>query len=480
MDRFFRLAERGTSVRTEFLSGVTTFLTMAYIVFVNPGILSAAGVPFEGAVTATTLGAALMCAAMGLIANRPLALASGMGLNAVVTFSIVGFHQANVPWQVGMSVIFVEGILIFLLVLSGLREAVMNAIPHDLKRAIGVGIGLFITLIGLVEGGLIRPDAATVVALGDLTRPYVLVTLAGLFAILAFLALRVRGEILWGIAVAGVAALLLGVTKLPDAVVGRPDFSTFLAPFQTVAGPSGTSGPAVLRIFTPALLFAVFAVMLTDFFDTMGTVISIGEQAGFIDADGKVPGIREILLVDSAAAAVGGLFGASSITTYIESAAGVAEGGRTGLSAIVTGALFLVAGFFTPIVKMIGGGFPVANAERFASFAGPVATGIVAGANFIAFPITAGALVIVGYLMMRTVREIPWDDMEEAFPAYLTIVGIPLTYNISYGIGLGFISHVALKVFHRKAGSVHPLMWAVSAAFLLAFFQGPIGRLIGG
>jgi len=473
MEGFFKFGERGTDFKTEVLAGVTTFLTMAYIVFVNPGILSAAGVPFEGAATATALGAALMCVAMGMISNRPLALASGMGLNAVVTFSIIGFQQANVPWQVGMSVIFVEGLLILLLVLSGLREAIMNAIPLDLKRAIGVGIGLFITVIGLIEGGIIVPNAATVVSLGSFTTPYVWVTMIGLFSILAFMALGVKGDILWGILVATVAALLLGVTKPPAAIVAAPDFSTFWAPFQQVEG-----GMALLQIFTPALLFAVFAVMLSDFFDTMGTVISVGEQAGFTDAEGNVPGVRNILIVDSAAAATGGLFGASSITTYIESAAGVAEGGRTGLTAIVTGVLFAVAAFFSPVVQMVGGGYPVTNAERFGSYAGSGFT-VPEGTSFTSFPITAGALIIVGFLMMRTVREIAWDDLEEAFPAFLIIVGIPLTYNISWGIGLGFISYVIVKLFHRKASDIHPLMWVASIAFLMAFLQGPIMKLIG-
>jgi AGZA family xanthine/uracil permease-like MFS transporter len=481
MDGFFKFAQRDTSMRTELLAGLTTFLTMAYIIFVNPGILSAAGVPFEGAVTATALGAALMCIAMGLIANRPLALASGMGLNAVVTFSIIGFQQANVPWQVGMSVIFVEGIIILALVLTGAREAMMNAIPLDLKRAIGVGIGLFITVIGLVEGGIIRPDANTVVALGDFSKSYVWVTLVGLFAILAFMALKVKGDILWGILVAAVFALIVGVTKLPSAIVQAPSFTTFMAPFQTVTNAkTGASGMALLQIFTPALLFAVFAVMLTDFFDTMGTVISVGEQAGYTQPDGSVPGIRNILAVDSVAASVGGLFGASSITTYIESAAGVAEGGRTGLTAIVVGVLFAVATFFAPIVKMIGGGVPLENAERYFTFAGTVAKEIVPGTVFTAFPITAGALIIVGFLMMRTVSEIPWGDLEEAFPAFLTIVGIPLTYNISWGIGLGFISYVVIKLFHGKVREIRPLMWIASIAFLVAFLQAPIAKLIGG
>jgi AGZA family xanthine/uracil permease-like MFS transporter len=471
MESFFKFAERGTDLRTEILAGVTTFLTMAYIIFVNPGILAAAGVPFEGAATATALGAALMCIAMGVIANRPLALASGMGRNAVVAFGVILALQ--VPWQVGMSLIFAEGIIILVLVLTGLREAVMNAIPLDLKRAIGVGIGLFITTIGLAEGGIIRPDAATIVALGDFTKPYVWVTLVGLLAILAFMALRIKGDILWGIVVATVVALVLGVTQLPTSVTAPPNYTTFFAPFQQVEG-----GMAIAQIFTLPLLLMVFAIMLTDFFDTMGTVISVGEQAGFTDAEGKVPGIRNILAVDSAAAATGGLFGASSITTYIESASGVAEGGRTGLTAIVTGLLFAVAAFFAPVVRMVGGGIAVSNEERFFSFGNSGFQIPTEFPLFTAFPITAGALIVVGFLMMKTVREIEWNDLEEAFPAFLTIVGIPLTYNISYGIGLGFISYVLIKVFHKKASDVHPLMWFVSAAFVVTFALPAIQALI--
>jgi AGZA family xanthine/uracil permease-like MFS transporter len=473
VEKFFKFTERGTNLRTEILAGITTFMTMAYIIFVNPGILSAAGVPFAGAATATALGAALMCVCMGVFTNRPFALASGMGLNAVVTFSVIGFAQSNVPWQVGMSVIFAEGIIILLLVLTGLREAVMNAIPLDLKRAIGVGIGLFITTIGLNEGGFIKPNSATLVSLGDFTQKYVWVAVIGLLAILMFMALKVKGDILWGILVATAAALLFGITKWPTGgIVAAPDFGTFLAPFQQVKG-----GLALTQIFTPALLLLVFAIMLTDFFDTMGTVISVGEQAGFVDKTGKVPGIKGILVVDSIAASVGGLFGASSITTYIESAAGVAEGGRSGLTSMVTGALFAIAAFFAPLVGMIGGGFDTGNAEHFGQLAGAGFT--VPGGSYFMYPITAGALIVVGFLMMRTVREIPWTDLEEAFPAFLTIVGIPLTYNISYGIGFGFISYVIIKVFHGKTKDVHPLMWIVSAAFVVTFVLPAIQKLLG-
>lgn len=462
VSKFFKLDELGTNVKTEVLAGFTTFMTMAYIVFVNPGILSAAGVPFAGAATATALGAALMTLAMGLVTNRPIALASGMGLNAVVTFSVIGFHQANVPWQVGMAVILVEGLVILLLVLTGLREAVMNAIPLNLKRAIGVGIGLFITVIGLNEGGLIRPKPITLVDLGDLSSPAVWVTLIGLLATMGFMAFEVKGGILWGILVATAAALLLGVTSVPDQLVAAPDFQTFLAPFHSVRG-----GLAIAQVFTPSLLLMVFAIMLTDFFDTMGTVVAVGEQAGFVDADGKVPGLRNILVIDSAAAAVGGLFGASSITSYVESAAGVSQGGRSGLTNVVTALLFAAAAFFAPVIAMVGGGTQVPNAAHYALFVGS-GFSTPEGVYYL-YPITASALIVVGFVMMKVVREIPWDDAEEALPAFLTIVGIPLTYSISYGIGFGFISYVTMKVLRGRAGQVHALLYFVAAAFLVDF-----------
>ena len=469
---FFKFTERNTNFRTEVLSGSATFLTMAYIIFVNPGILSASGVPFEGAVTATAIGAALMCLAMGLIANRPLALASGMGINAVLAFSVIGFHQANVPWQVGMSVIFIEGLLILLLVVTGFREAVMNAIPLNLKRAIGVGIGLFITLIGLNEGGIIRPAPITLVALGDFSKAYVWVALAGFFSTAFFMALKVKGDILWGILVSTAAAFLLGVTALPHSFVAMPRFDTFFAPFHTVNG-----SLALTQALAPGLLFAIFALMLTDFFDTMGTVVAVGEQAGFVNQDGTVRDIKKILVVDSAAAAVGGLFGASSITTYVESAAGVAEGGRTGLSAVVTGLFFALCAFFAPVIQMVGGGHRLPNAEQYTllvkgGFTAPLDVMPPGVGDFFVYPITAGALIIVGSLMMKTVREIDWDSFDEALPAFLTMIGIPLTYNISYGIGFGFISFVVVKLAKRKFSQIHPLMYLVSAAFLASFILG--------
>ena len=468
MKKFFEFKKNKTSFKKELLAGVTTFLTMSYIIFVNPAILSAAGVPFAAAATSTAIGAALMCICMGLATNRPLALASGMGLNAVLTFSVIGIQQAHVPWQVGMSVIFVEGIIILLLVVTGLREAVMNAIPLNLKRAIGVGIGLLITVIGLNEGGIIRPAPVTLVTLGDLSQQHVWVALIGLFAIVLFMVLKVAGDILWGMLVAALAAVLLGVVKMPHGFVGTLDFSGFMAPFHIVNGKF-----ALLGILTPTLLAAVFSIMLTDFFDTMGTVVAVSEQAGFLTKNGKVPGIRNILIVDSIGAAVGGLFGASSITTYVESAAGVAEGGRTGLTVIITGILFAIAAFFSPLIQMIGGGYSIPNASQYQLL---THSGFqVSPGEYFVYPITAGALIIVGFFMIKIVKDIHWDNFEEAFPAFLIIIGIPLTYNISHGIGFGFISYTVIKMLHRKFKDIHPLMYVISIAFLIVFILPFVG-----
>jgi len=462
MNRFFQLSERKTTFRTELSAGITTFLTMAYIIFVNPAILAAAGVPFTAAATATALGAALMSVMMGLITNRPIALASGMGLNAMLAFSIIGFQQSNVPWQVGMAVVLVEGLLILLLVLSGFREAVMNAIPLNLKRAIGVGIGLFITVIGLNEGGIIRPAPITLVAIGDLSQRYVWVTLIGLFSIVVFRSLRVHSFILCGMLIATGSALAFGITGIPSSIVAPLDLRTFFAPFQTTQG-----SLAILQVFTPTLIAAVFALMLTDFFDTMGSVVAVGEQAGFVHEDGTVPGINRILTVDSIGAAVGGLFGASSITTYVESAAGVAQGGRTGLTPIITGLCFAVAAFFTPLIQMIGGGYKLSKIEQYALFS---TSGFsVHPGDYYMYPITAGALIVVGFLMINIVREIDWEHFDEAFPAFLTMVGIPMTYSISHGVGMGFIAYMVIKLLSGKWQELHPFMYVVSAAFLVGF-----------
>ncbi|HOY99168.1 MAG TPA: NCS2 family permease [Candidatus Aminicenantes bacterium] len=458
LESVFSLKKRGTNVRTEIAAGITTFLTMCYIVFVNPAILAAAGVPFTAATTATAIGAAVVSILMGLVTNRPLALASGMGFNAMLAFSVIGFQQARVPWQVGMAVVLAEGIIILILVLSGLREAVMNAIPLNLKRGIGAGIGLFIAVLGLNQGGLIRPAPLTLVEIGDFSQKHVWVTLAGLLAIIFFSAMGRKSAILIGLGAAAMAALLFGLVEWPSSVIAPLDFSTFFAPFHVVGGKT-----ALVQILTPTLLAAVFSLMLTDFFDTMGSVVAIADQAGFLQKDGRVPGIKGILAVDSLGAAFGGLFGSSSITTYIESAAGVAQGGRSGLMPIVAGLCFVAAAFFSPVIGMVGGGIAIPAGDHYAQFAKAGFT--LPGADFLVYPITAGALIFVGFLMMRMVREIEWDRFDEAVPAFLILIGIPLTASISHGIGFGFIVFTLIKFVRGKIRDVHPLMIVVALAF---------------
>ena len=442
MDRFFKISERGSDVSTEVLGGITTFLAMAYIIAVNPMLMGpeGAGMPFSAALTATCFGSALMTVCMGLVSNRPIALASGMGINAVVAYSICGASGAGVDWRAAMAVVFLEGVLILTLVLCGLRKAVMDAIPVGLRRAIGIGIGLFIAFVGMKGGGLVVDDESTLLALGDVTSTAVLVSVLSIVIAVILQARGVKGALLISIVVATLVGIPLGVTALPTSLDFGLDFSAFAGPFQTVPG---TDMLAIAQVFLqPALLLFVFSLLMSDFFDTMGSVMAVAEQGDFVDKDGNVEGIQPILVVDSVAAAVGGFVGASSVTTYVESASGAAAGARTGLASVVTGALFVVAAFLAPVVGMVSSSA------------------------------TCGALVVVGYLMMSDIGQIDWSRVEVAFPAFITIFGIPMTYSITNGIGFGFISYCAIMVVLGRAREVRPLMWVAAAAFLLMFVLG--------
>src|SRR5438477_444074 len=387
LERFFKLRENATTVSTEIIGGVTTFFVMAYIIALNPIILNYVGIPdlqsknlgpgFAQTVAMTALCAGVLTIAMGLYANRPFAMAAGLGLNAVVAFQLV-LGKPALPWQAAMGIIVLEGVAITILVLTGLREAILNAIPLVLKQAIGVGIGLFILLIGLVNSGIVIHPAsgAPIVTLSALNTGPILTFMVGLVITL-----------------------------------------------------------------TLAAILAVFTIMLSDFFDTMGTVVGISGQAGWLDSKGRLPGIRNILLIDSIGAAFGGLMGASSNTTYIESAAGVSAGARTGLASVTTGVLFLLAMFLAPVVAVIP----------------PEAT--------------APALVIVGFLMAGIASKIDFTDIELGLPALLTIVVMPFTYSITNGVGAGFVTFAFLKLVRGKASEVHWLMWVVVAAFILYFAQ---------
>src|SRR4051794_23203683 len=336
LDRRFRLGERGTTVRMEALGGVSTFLTMSYILFVNPAILSAAKVPLAGVAVATALAAAITSVAMGLFANVPFALAPGLGINAVVAFDIV-LAQGH-PWPVAMACIVLEGLLALVLVIAGLREAVVNAVPDSLKLSIGVGIGLFITLVGLRQGGIVVNDPATGIALGDLSNGPPLIALAGILAAVALVARGVRGALLAGIAVSTVAGLAFGVLDWPGKIAEWPG----AAGFSTIGD---ALDPTYLGdALTVTLIPTIFALFMTDFFDTIGTAMAVGTAGGLVDRAGRLPGLKRLLVVDSAAAAVGGAMGTSSVTTYVESGAGVSEGARTGFASLVTAGGFLPSG----------------------------------------------------------------------------------------------------------------------------------------
>ena len=439
---YFKFTERGTDFSTEIRAGLTTFMVMAYIIFVNPGILTAGFKDLDPAFTfpaiaaATALIAGIMTIAMGVVGNYPFALAAGLGINGIVAFTLIGKGLSPAG---AMGVIVLEGLLVMALVALGLREAIMNAVPLALKRAIGVGIGLFILFIGFANGGLIKAGSGTLVTIAFPTTSAQFVFIIGLVITIALYVLKIRAALIISILATTVIALVPPVFGL-DKVTTLPianDFN-FLPSFSTLGR---FDLAAVFKLGLLTAILTIFAIMLTDFFDTMGTVTGVAAEAGLTREDGSVPGIGRVLMVDSVAAAVGGVAGTSSNTTYIESAAGVAEGGKTGFASVVTGVMFLLAIFLSPIA------------------------GIVPGVA------TAPALVLVGYLMFTLVRDINVADVEDGIPALLTMILMPLTYDITVGIGAGFISWVLIKVVRGKVAEVHPLIWVVAAAFVVFFLQ---------
>jgi AGZA family xanthine/uracil permease-like MFS transporter len=438
LDLFFDLPGRGSTVAAELRGSVATFLTMSYILFVNPSILAAAGVPFGSAVACTAAAAAVSSILMGVWANFPIAMASGMGLNAVVAYQVA---RDSGSWQKAMGLIVLEGLVVLVLVLAGLREAVLNAIPRDLRRAIGVGIGLFIALIGMVNARLVvvpggaeaplakNPAAAMPpVTHGSLRAPDTAVAVAGLILMAVLTVRKVKGAILIGILASMALGVAAGIAQLP-AKLEPPSLANA---FQADIG-----GAATVRLL-PLLL----AVLLVDFFDTLGTVTGIAEQAGLTDEAGRIPGLKRILLADAAAASIGGLLGASSVTSYVESAAGVAEGARTGLHSVFVGLMFAVAIFAAPIAGIVP----------------PAAT--------------APALILVGFLMCLDIARIDFRRLETGIPAFVIVVTIPFTYSISHGIGYGFLSYTLIQVLSGRFRQVHPILYGVSAAFAAYFLWG--------
>ena len=423
MESFFRLKENNTDVKTEVLAGITTFMTMAYILMVNPDILSEAGMDAGGVFTATALSAVIGTLVMALYANYPFALAPGMGLNAFFTFGVV--KGMGHSWQFALTAVFIEGIIFIVLSFFGAREAIFDAIPKNLKNAVSVGIGLFIAFIGLVNAGIVESGGA-IITLGNLKSPEAILALIGLAITGIFLAKNVKGALLFGILITTFIGIPMGVTPKPSGIVSLPPSMKKVA-FQFVGWD---------EILSKDMLFAMFTFLFVDVFDTVGTLVGVSSQANMLDEEGKLPRVKQALTADAIGTVAGACLGTSTVTTYVESASGVAEGGRTGLTALTTAGMFALSLFFAPIFTIV-----------------PSSA-------------TAPALIIVGLFMMSSVKKIDFDDFTEAIPAFLTIVMMPFAYSIAEGIAFGMVSYVVLKLLTGKHKDISPVMYVLAALFI--------------
>jgi AGZA family xanthine/uracil permease-like MFS transporter len=425
MERWFKMKERGTTLSTEILAGVTTFLTMVYIVIVNPGILSTTGMDFHGVFMATVLASIVATLVMGIFANYPIVIAPGMGLNAYFAFTVVGGN--GVPWQIALGAVFVAGVLFVLLSLTSFRYVLLDAIPASLKHAITAGIGLFITFIGLQNAKIIVGSPSTLLTLGNLREPMTALTLIGLLISLILLAYRVRGYLFFGMLITAILAWMIGLLAVPDTFVAVPSGLVATAFQLDITG-----------VFSGGLYAVIFTFLLITLFDTTGTMLGVAEQAGLLQ-DNKFPRSRGALLADALGTTTGALLGTSPTSAYIESSSGVAVGGRTGLTAVTVCLLLALTLLFSPIIAVLAS-IPA---------------------------ITAPTLIIVGFLMMNVLRKIEWQDLEEAFPAFLIVVLMPLTYSIATGIGIGFIVYPILKIVRGKRRAVHPIFYLFAVLFFI-------------
>lgn len=427
-EKFFKLTENKTTLRTELLAGLTTFMTMAYILAVNPAILSATGMDRNALFTATALSALVATLVMALYAKLPFALAPGMGLNAFFAFTVVlGMGHS---WQFALTAVFIEGIIFILLTAFNIRELIVNSIPMNMKHAVSAGIGLFIAFIGLQNAGVIVNNDAVLVGLGSIKTPTVIVALVGVVITGVLLARNVKGALLIGIFASTIIGFPLGVTKMPDSsLLSLPPSLTpifFKMEFH--------------NIFTLDMLVVVFTFLFVDMFDTVGTLVGVSDKAGMLSPEGKVPKAKQALFADAIGTTAGAMFGTSTVTTYVESASGVAEGGRTGLTALAVAGLFFLALFFAPVFLMI-----------------PAAA-------------TAPVLFLVGLFMMSPILKINLNDFTEAIPAFFTIIMMPLSYSIAEGIVFGMLSYVLLKLLTGKHREVTPVMYVLAILFLISFF----------
>jgi len=434
IDRFFKLKENNTSLRIEAAGGVTTFMTMSYIIFLQPAVLSAAGMDNGAVMAATCLSAALATLLMGIIANYPIALAPAVGHN--IFFAVIVCGTMGYSWQVALGAVFISGSIFLSLSIAGVWSKLVKAVPDSLKYGIAVGIGLLISLVGLEYGGLVVDTPGVLVGLGDLTDKAVLLSLFGVFSIAVLMALKVRGAMLIGILVTAFAGIPLGVVKYQGIVSSPPSINPTLFKLD------------ILGAFNTGLITVVFVFFFLDLFDTIGTLIGISGQAGFLK-NGKLPRANKAMFSDAVGTVSGALLGTSTVTSYIESASGISQGSRTGLSNVFTSLLFIVALFFSPLARMIGGEY--------------ISGGVLMR------PVIAPPLIIVGYLMMKCVKQIKWGDITEGIPAFLTIIIMPLTLSITEGIAFGFIAYSVLKLVSGKGKQVHWLIYLFSVLFIIRY-----------
>ena len=425
---YFQLKENNTTVRTEIIAGITTFMTMAYILAVNPEILSVTGMDKNALFTATALAAFAGTAVMALVARLPFALAPGMGLNAFFAFTVV--LGMGYSWQFALTAVFLEGLLFIFLTLFNIRELIVNAIPLSMKHAVSAGVGLFIAFIGLQNAGVIVQNDATLVSLGNMSSPGVLIALGGILLTAVLLSLNIKGALLIGIFAATIAGLPFGVTQMPAwrLVDVPPSLSPIFLKFE------------FSQIFTFDMLIVLFTFLFVDMFDTVGTLVGVSSKAGMLDKEGKLPRVKQALFADSIGTTIGAVFGTSTVTKYVESASGVAEGGKTGLTSLATAALFLLALFFAPVFTMV-----------------PAVA-------------TAPALILVGYFMMSPILNIHFSDYTESIQAFITIIMMPLTYSIAEGIVFGMLSFVLIKLLTGKFKDISPVMIVLAILFVLKFF----------
>lgn len=435
IENFFRLKELNTNIRTETVAGITTFMAMAYIIFVNPAMISQTGMDFGAAMAATCISAAIATIIMGLYVNYPIAVAPGMGENAFFTYTVC--LTMGISWQVALGCIFIEGVIFILLTLTRIREAIIDAIPSSIRHGIACGIGMLIAFVGLIDAGLVVKHPATLVTLGDVVSLPVALAFLGLIVTSVLLVKKIRGALLWGILITAGVGMVLGVVKYQGFVSMPPSMAPTFMKMD------------LLGAMKLGLVTVIFIFLFMDIFDTVGTLAGVGEIGGFMRS-GKLPRAGKAMLTDAVGTCVGGVCGTPTVTAYIESAAGIASGGRSGFASVVTGSFFILALFFSPLVRMIGGGYQSADG------------------TFL-HPVTAPALIIVGSLMLHSVAKIDWKDYGESIPAFLVMITMPLTFSIATGVAIGFISYAALKLFTGRGREVSWMVYVLSALFILRF-----------